>query len=348
MAGKQTPEAQSDILSQIISDDEDLAQLGDNNEPDIDDNDDGDDATGDVGNNDDLDNDDREQSRDKKADVDEDLKLSYKSDKKGNLIDDKGRIVAGAGKERGIFEKLKKKLGDREQDVTKLAGQLSQVATATRELMSKYKALQEKKTYGEKLGLEEREEREAIELFARFKTDPKAALKTVLTKMHLAGQDLSDLGVAGPLDPAEVAKHVLELQKAEEAKKAPPATASVAQQDDQPGMREAKAFLNEHPEILKYPQEVLDAVVQAKQRFPEKSLEEIWNKIHSHIKAQRNQKSQQRRQERRPERPIPHNQTSGDRRPKKKGLDLSARDTSKSFSDIGKELLAELKTLEES
>ena len=184
MAGKQTPEAQSDILSQIISDDEDQLQLGDNNDnDDLELEQDGDhqegneddDATGDV--DEDHQDDDQLQGRKEEEEDDFDPKKRYKQDKHGNLVDDNGKVIVKAGKDRGVFEKVKNKLSQREKELGDLSHRLLDITKATRELIGRYKALQEQKTYGAKLGLQETEEREAIELFARFKTDPKAALK---------------------------------------------------------------------------------------------------------------------------------------------------------------------------
>lgn len=340
MPGKINSEAQEDILSQIANDEEDFEQLGpeddeggDDSQPSFDDNDEG--TTGPV-------EDDPKPAKAKKetAESDEefDPKKRYKQDKDGNLVDDNGKIVARAGKERGIVEKLKRRLNEEETTSRDLASQLGKIASATRELMDKYRTLNEQKSYGSTLGLTDQEQREAMELTAMSKTDPKGALKKILTKYHLNGNDLSDLGVTGPLDPAEVARHILEQQEA----KKPKATDPV----DTPEMQEARAFAERHPDFLEADQALVDAVVKAKNRFPEKTFDEIWIRIKQYVAGQDQQPPQPQQQPKTPQRPVPHN-SSTPRGPAKKGLDITARNPSKSFNDIGRELLAELKTLEE-
>lgn len=338
--GKVSSEDAQDVLDQFVveGDEEDEEQLSAGETDDNDDEDDSSttDPVEDEDNNDDVD--------DQPEEVDElDPKNRFAQDKKGNLLDKNGKIVATAGKERGIFEKLRGRLKERETALANSATQLAQIAAGTRDLMQKYKALQEEKGYGQQLGLEASEQKEALELFARSKIDPKAVIKHILTKAHLAGTDLSDIGVSGPLDPAVVARHVYDLQKAEEAKNKPTTTEPVRQDD---GQEEAKKFFNDHPEAMNEPEELLNAVAQAKNRFPHLSLSHIYTKIKLHV-VQQNKKPQGKIDD--PARRVnPHNGGSGsERRSNKKGIDIHARSPSNSFNDIGKELLRDLQSLED-
>lgn len=331
---------QQDILDQFIDDDEDEDQLSDgsNDEEDFDgDTDDG------TSNDDDT----TEPVQNKKEEPEDDKIPAMKQDKNGNLLNKDGTIAVRGGKDRGVWDKLKTKLDKSEQEKTNLATQLGDIAARSRELMEKYKALRDEREYGAILGLEKTEQKEALELFAKFKLDPKGALKSVLTKLHLAGQDLSDIGVSAPLDPAEVAKHVLALQE-----KNKPTTAPVAKEQDGDPNKEANDFMNRFPHLkARSPEndQMIDAIVRGKERFPHLSFDEIYVRIREHLARnggkpikKENTQPQDRRQDR------PHGNNNHQRRESnKRGLDTSARSPNMSFNDIGKELLRDLQELEE-
>jgi hypothetical protein len=345
MPGKFSNEAQEDILSQLTVDDEDANDFGDN-QPNDDDEQDDKVSTDPVADDDDENEDDDIDTRQpKEQDEDDEIinsKKRLKEDKKGNLVDRKGNIVAAAGKERGIFTKMRERLAAEQQASQAMAKQLNDIAAGTRELMTKYKALQEQRAYGDTLGLTSAEQQEAQQFFAQSKIDPQGAIRKILTKFHLAGNDLSSIGVSGPLDPAEVARHLLELQEAKKPKPTEP-----VKQDDPPEVKEVEAFMGRYPELAKVDPKILTAIGDAKDKFPQMSLDEIWIKIRDHLKAQKEQttqKPQQRQQT--PARPIPNNGTTP-RVSSKKGLDTSGRNPNQSFSDIGRELLADLKSLED-
>src|SRR5690606_16143991 len=91
-----------------------------------------------------------------------------------------------------------------------------------RELMTRYKSLKDQKNYPQSLGLNDDEIKQAAEIMAQIKLDPKAGVRKILTILHMNGTDLSDLGVTGPLDPKEVARQTLELQEARKPKEKTP------------------------------------------------------------------------------------------------------------------------------
>jgi len=339
MPGKLDKDNTDDILKQFISDDEDQDQLG-NNEEKLDD----DSATGPVVEEEEDGDPDDTAAKQKEEDEADDLEIKEKlpEDRAGNLVKN-GKVVVKAGKDRGIFEKLKRKLNTKEQELTGVYGQLGTIAKSARELMDKYKALSEEKSYGDKLGLEPPEQREALELFAKSKIDPMGALKAILTKAHLAGNDLSSLGVTGPLDPAEVAKHVLQLQ---EAKKpvVPAATDSV----EEPHVKDAREFLDRYPELkVKENSNLLQAVADAKTKFPHLTLDECWIRIKTYIANQKKAAKEAEAQKKPPQRVVPHNSSNVEHVPNRRGLDMQARAPNSSYRDIGAELLADLKALEE-
>lgn len=335
---------QQEILNNIISDEEDEAQLGESNEPEFDESDDADQDIDQEKEPDDLDEDvdDRSQHEQKTKPAtdpvaqqpDEKLKLGFKADRAGNLIDKDGKIVFTAGRSRAVFEKVKAALYAEEKKTTDLVGTLNNVVTAGRELMQRYKTLKEQRNLPQSLGLNEVETKEALEMRALMKADAKSAVKKLLTMVHLNGIDLSDIGVNSALDPQEVAKHVLELQEAKRQQNEP--------DPYRQAQNEAAQFLQRHPDARPH----TGLVAQAKQRFPHMTLDEIWFQIK--LAAQRTGgNGQQRPQQQQPGRTVPRNSVPSVPTGRTKKLSIKAVDPTQSYSQIGRQLLADLKSLEE-
>lgn len=258
-------------------------------------------------------------------------KLGFKADKAGNLVDAEGKIVFTAGRSRALYEKVKGALYKESQAKEEILTEFNKVTTAARELLGRYNTLKEDKNYGEKLGLTPDENKQAAEMMAQMKLDPKTGIKKILTMVHLAGTDLSDIGVKGPLDAKEVARHMLELQ---EAKKPKEKSAEDAAKE------EGMAFLGRHPDAVPHVQMIADA----KMRFPHMSLDQIWFEIKRSASrpaptAPVEKPTRQRQPAQKPGRIIPRN---GNR----SQLSLKPADTTKSFSDIGRELLRDINNLE--
>lgn len=263
------------------------------------------------------------------------LTKEYKADGKGNLVDDKGKIVARAGPERTAFERTKKALSLKQQELNGITQHLQKVAAAGKELLTKYNALKEEASYGDKLGLTKEESKEAIDVFNRMKHDAKSGLKYILTKMSLAGHDLTDLGVSGPLDASAVA--------AEAIRKHIASTKPVEKSPEDQATETANQFLERFPRA----RQDIAIIAQAKQHAPEMSLDEIWVRlaVHRAVEAFKAKNQPQQRQRSAPNNaPTVRNQNS--RQEKRRSLDNSPRDPKSSFHLIGQDLLKELKEME--
>lgn len=255
-------------------------------------------------------------------------KLGFKADKAGNLVDKDGKVVFAAGRPRALYEKVKTALYQSDKDKQELTQTLTGVISSAKQLMSRYKQLKEQKNYPQSLGLTDDEIKQASEIMAQMKLDPKAGVRKVLTILHMNGTDLSDLGVTGPLDPKEVARQTLALQEANKPK---------AKTPQEEARAEAIAFFNRHSDAEPH----VGMITEAKRRFPHMTLDQIWFQIKL-AAATASVGKQSRKPAGKPDRVIPRNSQRNGK------LSLRSVDPSKSFSDIGKELLRDLQNIEAS
>jgi len=304
---------------------------------------DDDDLSGDSNTDDDSSVNDDDTNTDPVDDNDEELTQRYQEDPKTrNLLDKNGKVVAKAGQERTILERTKKALVEKNEAVAALTTRLRQVAAAGTEVLAKYKELQQESNYYKTIGLSKEQAKEAQDLYARFNTDPKGALKHIMTKMHLNGVDLSDIGVSGPLDAKAIADQAI----SEYATRNKP----VQKTPEENAKEEAMSFLSRHPDAAAQ----TEIIAQAKQRYPHLSLDTIWFKLSIHnalMKMAREQGLDPRKGKQPDKRPDARNRpvarNSVDHSNKRKTLDLNPRDHKQSFEDIGKELLRDIRALEQ-
>lgn len=274
----------------------------------------------------------QQQQRQQPQQPDPNDRFQFKQDREGNLVDKDGKVVFKKGKPREIFTRLKKAYLTEQDRVTQVSQQFTQTVAAAKQLLSRYNDLKAQKNVAEKLGLTPAEAQEAAEMRALMKLDPKQAIRTILTKAHLSGTDLKDIGVTGPLDAKTVAAHMLELQKAQQ----PPAPT-----EEDEAKKEAEAFLKRHPTARQY----TTPIAQAKMRYPHMTLDEIWFQLLDFAKRQNGKTATGPvAGGKKPNRPIPHNAS----RPRQMNgkISLKAVDPSQSFRDIGKQLLADIQAAE--
>lgn len=331
------------VLKNFALDDEDNEQLLDgNNEDNIEFEDDADDNQPETEDDDQHETDDDQQEDTttepvvKQPPVDEETKrndrFAFKEDRQGNFIDKDGRIIVRAGRQRDLFVKIKKAYLKAEQQRDTVFSDYQETVSAAQELLRRYNDLKATKTHFEKVGLSEPEAQQAAEIGALMKLDPKAGVRKILTILHLNGTDLSDIGVTGPVDPKEVARHTLEMQEARKPKEK--SAEDIAKE-------EVQGFLGRHPDARQYS----GPLAEAKRRFPHMSYDQIWFQLLLHANKQQEKPQQQRP----PANPIPRNSRRDTapvgERPNGK-LSLKAVDPSLSFKDIGRDLLRDIRALE--
>jgi hypothetical protein len=255
-------------------------------------------------------------------------RFAFKEDRQGNFIDKDGNVIVRRGKPRDIFVKIKKAYLREQNKSTKIAQEFQTTVAAARELLTRYNELKEKKNYFEAVGLNEDEAKQAADIGALVKLDPKAAVRKILTLLHLNGTDLSDIGVTGPVDAKEVARHMLEMQQARQPKE---------KSEEDKVREEVQGFLTRHPTARQYS----GILAQAKQRFPQMTYDELWFQLLTHAK-----KPQQQQPAPANNRPFPRNSQRTPTGPVAGKLSLKAVDPSQSFSQIGRDLLRDLQQLE--
>lgn len=317
----------SKILSNFTVDDEDEEQLG-QNEPSLDDDDDDQHEAEDLG---DVDAPPEKPATRPVADPEDERndKFSFKEDRQGNFIDKDGNIIVRRGKSRDIFVKIKKAYLKEQNTNKQLSTQFQETVAAARELLTRYNDLKSKKNYFESVGLSDDEAKQAADIGALIKLDPKAGVRKMLTLLHLNGTDLSDIGVTGPVDAQTVARHMLEMQEAKRPKE---------KSEEDKVREEVQGFLGRHPTAREYS----GVLAEAKRRFPQMTYDELWYQLLLHAKQP------QQQQQKPPARVIPRN-TQREQRPTAPvagKLSLKAVDPSQSFSQIGRDLLRDLKQLE--
>lgn len=335
-----------DILSTMgVTDDEE-----DDTTDDVADDEDDDNLDPHSGEDDDLAGDD-----DDSNDSDEELTRRYDEDPKTkNLVDKRGQVVAKAGKERTVFERMKVALQAEQRKTLAIAKKLQDVARAGELAFEKYKEAKASSEYHKSIGLTADQAKEAVDLYARFNTDPMGALRNIMTKMHLSGVDLKELGVSQPLDAKAIADQAIREYS---AKNKP-----VAKTPQEEALETAKSFVDRFPDAL----QMQEVIGRAKQQYPEKSLDEIYVKLKVHdavwkLARQygidlskpprkgaapqgngRDNNPPQRQGQRNA--PVAHN--SVDRGSKRRSLDTTPRDHKQSWDSIGAELLRDIKELE--
>lgn len=259
-------------------------------------------------------------------------RFAFKEDRQGNFIDKDGRIIVRAGRQRDLFVKIKKAYIKADKEKQQITADFQETVSAAQELLRRYNDLKSTKNHFESVGLSNDEAKQAAEIGALMKLDPKAGVRKILTILHLNGTDLSDIGVTGPVDAKEVARHTLEMQEARKPKEK--SAEDIARE-------EVQGFLGRHPTAKQYS----GPLAEAKRRFPHMTFDEIWFQLLLH--ANKNAKPQQ--QQRPPANPIPRN-TRRDTGPvgeKPNGkLSLKAVDPSQSFKQIGRDLLRDIRQLE--
>ena len=261
----------------------------------------------------------------------------YAADKKGNLIDKAGKIIVRSGSERNLFQKMRDALIKSERDGVKLAKRLDELARLTNVLYRKHQDLIAAKTYASTKGLTEEENRLACDMAAMSKVDPLGAARMHLTKLHLAGIDISSLGAAGAVDAKSIAAEVRKQVEATLAAQKPPATSP---EDDQKSQMEAEArdFLVENQDAVPF----VAQIGQAKQRYPNMSLTEIWLRLKNAMLEQGKVAPKAATD------PVVVPPTIPATRNGRRGrIPPKEINTSSSYADIGNELLKELRAMEQ-
>lgn len=145
-----------------------------------------------------------------------------KQDKKGNLIDASGKIIARAGAEARFYHDARKARAQVQELRTAASTQIRDVSSRLQEAIrigtevaTELDQLRGEQKFVQDLGLSSNELREAASLMADSKKDPLAAIRKMLTMAAARGIDITQLGVQGN---GVDTKSILDVVKAELAK----------------------------------------------------------------------------------------------------------------------------------
>lgn len=213
-----------------------------------------------------------------------------KPDAQGNLRDANGKLVASAGREARYYQNAYK--ATRDLGVTR--GQLEQTVTKFNNLVTTARGLQAKVTKYEaadsalkRFGFTPDQQLTAMQYYSDLQKDPKATIRSLLTKAAARGINLQELGLAAGqgVDP----KDLMNLIKTElDERMQPLKDREVRDQQNQQrtdaqvraaneARAEVETFFTTNPEAAKF--EPVFANLLGDPRFQGMSLEHIWDKI---------------------------------------------------------------------
>lgn len=215
-----------------------------------------------------------------------------KPDKKGNLLNAKGEIVARSGREARMYqsrERARRDLSAAQSENTELRGQLHRLAGAARQLHEKVKGYEATEGKLKELGLRPQDQLTAMQLFAEMESNPEAAVKRILTRAAARGIDVTKFGVGGgafdvkslsDLVRGEVEKVVNPLKERSEKQAKEEEDRAARQLEEENATKEVRAFFARNPEAREFAPVFVR--VMGDPRYRGYSLGEIYAKILSH------------------------------------------------------------------
>lgn len=228
-----------------------------------------------------------------------DPRASFRQDQKGNLLDARtGEIIARAGSEARIYQRVHKQASDYMQAATRniqnhLQAERGKLDRAVEIGLGFEKALGEARQQMAKLNaLELPHEQlvEAAQIYKQAQTDPIGVLKNLLTRAHLAGIDISSLGVpGGSFDPKgiadmvrrEIQQNIAPVQQFAQSQQKAQEEQQVQSRYLQQAERQVNSFFQSTPEAMPY-MHIFHAVLSQPQ-FQNMSLGAIWDKLQLHL-----------------------------------------------------------------
>lgn len=194
-----------------------------------------------------------------------------KQDKQGNLVLSDGSIVATKGKVRDHYEGLKREGRHFREAADKLALSNAELAKNLQQLNTLYKAEKANSGYDriiKETSMTRSELDDGIRIMKLYKQDPVNAIKSLLTQARINGIDLSSIGVNGGIDPATLAQAIARAKDYSE----PTQEVDPDEQLRQEITQEVDDFFTRNEEALPF----IDTIAEAKQKYPDASLDQIW------------------------------------------------------------------------
>lgn len=263
----------------------------------------------------------------------------YKEDAHRNLVDEKGKVIARAGAERGLFQRMRDELVKSDKEGMKLARRLVEGAGMLQKVWKMYKDLQNQKSYAETQGINQDELKQIVDLAVLSKANPIAAAKKHLTILHMNGIDISSLGTPGAVDATTIANELkAHVDKRLNATNAPDPAIDPADVIAK-AKEEVYTLFDEFPAAIPYAK----FIGEVKSRYPNWTLKQCWEELDRtmRIQAATAPVVPARRQA-----PPPKPNHSSNRRSVDRRMRTDSDDAIMSFDQIAAEVLRDAKALE--
>jgi hypothetical protein len=228
-----------------------------------------------------------------------DPRASFRQDKKGNLIDARtGEIIARAGSEARIYQRVHKQASDYIQAATRniqntMQQERGKLDRAVEIGLGFERALGEARQQLQRLNafeLPPDQLTEAAQYYKQAQTDPIGVLKNLLTRASLSGIDVSQLGVpGGSFDPKgiadlvrrEIQQNIAPVQQYAQTQQQREQEQATQSHYLQQAERQVNGFFQQTPEAVPY-MHIFHAVLSQPQ-FQQMSLGAIWDKVQLHL-----------------------------------------------------------------
>lgn len=259
------------------------------------------------------------------------LDTFLKEDKEGNLVNDKGEIIASAGTSRDYYERLKAAGRAYRDNAQNLAQSNIVLGEKFKELYDAYNALSEKASFDitKETGFTDAETKQAIQIMKAYKQDPIAAIKSLLTQAQANGIDVSQIGANITANPADMRTLIQDIIN---ERIGPIAQQTEEQTAVQKAQEMVRNFFAKFPEAEQYE----NAIAEAKQRFPQMSLNEIWLRLSRELNKKQEipqNKTQYQRETKRPAVPSRQRVVKKAQTPPKISANMSIDDIAKSIKE---------------
>lgn len=228
-----------------------------------------------------------------------------RADQRGNLIGPDGKVVAKAGFEARMYQETQRSKRElateqlRSQDLTSRLNRAIELGQQFHNRIEMLTAqLNDRNTAAARLGLNDNESIQAMQLASEAKRDPVSALKKILTMAAAAGVDVTRIGIApGGVDSqalmgmvqGEIRNAMTPLQQRMQAEQQQREQQEVAQRVYRETEQELNSFFMQNPAAREYIP-VFHAVLSQPQ-FQHMSMGEVWARIqlnHMRLTGQQN------------------------------------------------------------
>jgi len=271
-----------------------------------------------------------------------------KIDKKGNVRDKNGKILAPAGVAARLYRKAyraERTAQHLHRNATDLGNRLKKAIEIGTAAFDRLEALERDGTgipAARDLGLSNSEQLEALQMFHLGKTNPTDLLKKILTRAAVSGIDVKNLGLQGGIDAkaltetilTELRKDLKPVRELTESQKRQQDDAAALTQRQEAVTAELTDFFNANPGAQKFLP--VFRKVYSNPAFAKMPISEAWARIQLNFMRRSQQRPNPQNQRRRPNGQRRGGGRGGDEQPRSVMADLD-----KSYDQLLREVMTE-------